>query len=113
MKFLKAALLMALVVAIFCQAGCNKNESRLVGKWRNQSLPEIVEFKNDKTGTFIVKDGSPLSFTWKIVKGDNVQLDIPYQGKVRSLTGSVDKNVFVLNGQGEQAVYMKMEGPNK
>ena len=109
MKLLRTALLMVCVVALSCLVGCSKADTRLVGKWKNQSLPEIVEFKNDKTGIFLVKDNPPLSFTWTIVKGDNVKIDISYQGQVRSLTGSVEKDVFVLNGQGEQALYVRME----
>ncbi|GFE59084.1 hypothetical protein [Geobacter sp. AOG1] len=109
MKFLKMALLMVCVVSLSCLVGCSKADTRLVGKWKNQSLPEIVEFKSDKTGIFLVKDSPSLPFTWTVVKGSEVRIDIPFQGQVRSLTGSVEKNVFTLNGQGEQAVYVRME----
>jgi len=109
MKVMKITLLMVSVVVFSCLVGCSKADTRLVGKWKNQSLPEIVEFKNDKTGIFLVKDSPPLSFTWTIESGDNVRIDIPYQGKVQSLSGNVDKNVFVLNGKGEQALYVRME----
>lgn len=109
MKFVRMALLMVCVVAVSCLVGCSKADTRLVGKWKNQSLPEIVEFKSDKTGIFLVKDSPPLSFTWAIESGDNVRIDIPYQGKIQSLSGNVDKNVFVLNGKGEQALYVRME----
>lgn len=109
MKLLRMALLLVCVVALSCLVGCSKADTRLVGKWKNQSLPEIVEFKSDKTGIFLVKDNPPLSFTWRIDSGDSVKIDVPYQGHVRSLSGNVEKNVFILNGQGEQALYVRME----
>ncbi len=109
MKFLRTALLIVCVVTLSCLVGCSKADSRLVGKWKNQSLPEIVEFKSNNTGIFVVKDSPALPFTWTIVKGNEVRIDIPFQGQIRSLPGRVEKNVFTLNGQGEQAVYVRME----
>lgn len=109
MKFLRRALLMASVVAISCQVGCSKADTRLVGKWKNQSLPEIVEFKSDMTGIFLVKDRPALPFTWKIVSGNNVRIDLPFQGQIHSLAGNVENDQFTLNGKGEQAVYVRME----
>lgn len=100
---------MVCVAAMSCLFGCSKAENRLVGKWKNQSLPEIVEFRNDKTGIFIVKDSPALPFNWTIESGNSVRVDIPYQGQIRSLSGSMEKNVIILNGTGEQAVYVRME----
>jgi hypothetical protein len=109
MKLFRMALFLGCIAVIFSVAGCNKDNNRIVGKWKNQSLQEIVEFKSDKTGIFLVKGSPSLPFRWTMATDDNVKIDIPYQGESRTLMGNLEKDMFILNGQGEQAIYVRME----
>ena len=54
--------------------------------------------------------GNPgLPFTWTVVEGKRVKIDIPYMGRIQTLFGKVADDAFVLEGKGEQAVYKKTE----
>lgn len=105
MKMICLAFLMMTVLIL----GCDRTESRLVGKWKNVSMPEIVEFKDNKTGVFVVQGNPSLAFTWKVVEGKRVKIDISYMGRIQTLFGKVADDAFVLEGKGEQAVYKKTE----
>ncbi len=108
MKPLKMICLVLLLLPILIM-GCNRTESRLVGKWKNVNMPEIVEFRGNKTGVFVVQGSPSLPFTWKVVEDKRVKIDIPYMGRVQSLFGKVTDDAFVLEGKGEQAVYKRAE----
>ena len=107
MKLSRITKLMVVVLLCLAFIGCNRTESKLIGKWKNISLPETVEFKSDKSGTFEVKNNPSLSFGWKILDEGRVEIDVNYMGNIQKLYGKLEKDTFVLEGKGEQAVYKK------
>jgi hypothetical protein len=109
MKLLRAVTLIVTVLGLTLLFGCNRTESQLIGKWKNISLEEVVVFKNDKTGTFEVKNNPGLAFKWSILSDNKVKIDIVYMGKTQTLFGKLDNNSFVLEGRDEQAVYKKTD----
>src|SRR5512146_3421279 len=96
-----------LVVAVLFAFGCAKGESALVGTWANAQLPETIEFKNDRTGVFVVKDKPSLPFKWAVADNGRVKLDIDIQGTVRTLYGKLDNGAFVMETNGQTATYRK------
>lgn len=108
MRNLKVTVVVAVLAMMFAP-GCKKGEPTVVGTWKNQTLPEVVQFRKDHTGTFVVKGEPGLSFSWSEPGQNAVQLDVGYQGKVQTLTGRVEKNTLILEGKGAQAVYSRTE----
>lgn len=109
MKALKVVLVLVLMAAVcLFFMGCNK-KSDVTGKWKNVNLPETLEFKKDQTGTFKVQNNPSLQFKWKTLPDGRIALDINFMGNARTLYGKLEKNTFVLSGNGEQAVYNRAE----
>ncbi|GEM_PF-5924219 len=107
MKALSTLKLVPIVVIFIL--GCNKTSSDLIGLWGNVQTPETVAFRADKSGVFVVKDRPSLAFTWSIVDNTNrVRIDIDFQGKIRTLTGRLEGEEFILEGTGQQATYHKV-----
>ncbi len=96
-----------LIFAVLLAFGCAKGEVTLVGTWANVQLPETIEFKNDRTGIFVVKDKPSLPFKWTVADDGRVKLDIDVQGTVRTLYGKLDKGAFVMENNGQKATYRK------
>jgi len=107
MKLTRTIVLIVIALTM-CVAGCNREGSKLVGTWKNQTMPETVEFNKDKTGLFMVKDQPALPFTWAMTDS-NVRIDVAYQGKVQTLFGRMDNKSLILEGKGQQAVYTKTD----
>ncbi len=105
MNFYKAVRL-SIFAALFV-FGCAKGESALVGTWANVQVPETIEFKNDRTGVFVVKDKPSLPFKWAVADNGRVKLDIDIQGTVRTLYGKLDNGAFVMESDGQKATYRK------
>lgn len=101
-----AALLPALSLLIFI--GCSKIDSKLIGKWQNVNLNEVVEFHKDKTGVIGVSGKPPLTFRWTVLADDRLRLEVDVMGKPRTLTGKLDKETFVLELDQMNAVYRKI-----
>lgn len=99
--------LRVLVVAVMFAFGCAKGEVSLVGTWANAQVPETIEFKSDQSGVFVVKDKPSLPFKWTLVDNGRVKMDIDFQGTVKTLYGKVDKDVFVMESDGQKATYRK------
>lgn len=98
-----------LIVAVLFAFGCAKGEVGLVGTWANVQLPETIEFKGDQTGVFVVKDKPSLPFKWTVVDNGRVKMDIDVQGTVRILYGKLDNGAFVMENDGQKAVYRKTQ----
>ncbi len=99
--------LRVLVIAVLFAFGCAKGEVSPVGTWANDKLPETIQFKDDRTGVFVVKDKPSLPFKWTIADKDRVKMDIDFQGTVKTLYGKVDNGTFVMEGDGQKATYQK------
>ncbi len=109
MKLRRTPILVAALL-LLALLGCSKVESQLVGKWQNERLPETVQFFDNKTGVFEVKDNPSLPFKWSVEGDKRIKLDIVIAGVSRSLTGRMDKDVFILEGNNQQAIYRKVNG---
>lgn len=109
MRRVKVVVLMVVLAALCVVfSGC-KQGGDVVGKWKNVNIPETIEFKKDMSGVFTVQNNPSLPFRWKDAGDGKIELDINFRGTVRTLYGKVDKNTFVLTGNGEQAVYNRVE----
>lgn len=108
MKLRRTPILVAALL-ILALLGCSKVESKFVGKWQNEHLPETVQFLNDKTGVFEVKDNPSVPFKWSVIDDNRIKLDITLSGATKSLTGKLDKDVFILGDQNQQAIYRKIK----
>ena len=108
MKVLRSILLLTVAVVCLVFLGCNQGND-VTGKWKNTNLPETIEFKKDKSGIFTVQNAPSLPFKWKILGDGRIQLDINFMGTAKTLYGKLEKNTFVLIGNGEQAVYNRLD----
>ncbi|ACM21499.1 hypothetical protein Geob_3156 [Geotalea daltonii FRC-32] len=109
MKALKPVLLLIIVAVCLSFLAC-KQGNDVTGKWKNINMPETVEFRKDSTGTFNVQNNPSLPFTWKKLKDGRIELLINFMGNSRTLYGRLEKsNTFVLAGQGEQAIYNRID----
>lgn len=108
MKVFKSIFMLVLATVILVGVGCRQGND-VTGKWKNVNVPETIEFKKDMSGVFTVQNSPSLPFKWKIVGDGKVELDINFKGNVRTLYGKLEKNSFVLTGNGEQAVYNRVD----
>ena len=108
MKVLKMILLLGIAAVCLSFLGC-KQGNDVTGKWKNINLPETLEFRQDKTGIFIVQNNPNLPFKWKVLDNGKIELDINFMGNPRTLYGKMEKNTFILTGNGEQAVYSRID----
>ena len=97
------------IVASLLLWGCAKSGTDPSGVWNNTQTPEAVEFKADRSGTFIVKDRPSLAFTWVTLDNNRVKVDISFQGRVQSLLGRIDGDDFILEGSGQRATYHRVK----
>lgn len=102
LTLLPALLLLALL-------GCSKVESHLVGKWQNEHLPETVQFFDNKTGIFEVKDKPSIPFKWSVEADKRIKLDFVVGGIPKSLSGTVEKDEFILGNGADQARYARIK----
>jgi len=89
--------------------GCSKTESRLIGKWQNTKMQEVVEFRNDKSGVFDVVGAPPVPFKWSVMQDDGIKLDFVVMGTPKVLMGKLDKGLFILEGNQMEATYRKLD----
>ncbi|WP_243371548.1 hypothetical protein [Geotalea sp. SG265] len=109
MKVLKIVVVLVSIAAVcLFFLGCNK-KSEVTGKWKNVNLPETLEFRKDQSGTFTVQNNPSLQFKWKALPDGRIELDINFMGNVRILYGKMEKSTFVLGGNGEQAIYNRVD----
>lgn len=98
----------AIAVVLLAVTGCSKTESKLVGKWQNERLPETVEFFDNKSGVFEEQNKPPLPFKWS-AQDNQVKLDVAIGGAVKTLNGELNKDVFVLKSGNLTASYRKIK----
>ena len=109
MKKISAIMPILALICLVC-IGCSKHDNAsLIGKWQNVSMPETVDFKADQTGTFEIQGSPGLAFNWEKRIDGTVRVNIRFQGKIQTLTGRIDKDTFILEGNNEQARYKKMD----
>ncbi len=97
-----------LIVAVLFVCGCAKSEVSLTGTWANVRAPETVEFKNDNTGLFVVKDRPSLPFKWVVAADGRVKMDIAFMGTTRTLYGKIDNGALVVENAGQKESYRKV-----
>ena len=105
---MKRFILAAIAIAILALCGCNRPGKELMGKWANTAMQETVEFKADNSGVFQVQGMPSLPFSWKMLDKERIVLDVPFQGKSKTLYGRLTGDSFMLEGEGgQQAVYRR------
>lgn len=98
--------LIALFLLALLVCGCSKGPD-LVGTWKNTNVPEIVEFKADKTGQIQGQNVQPLSFTWQETGKNKYTLLVNYMGVKKELTGTVKNNSLTLESSIGKETYSK------
>jgi hypothetical protein len=106
MKLVKVLIVVSLAAFCLIFFGC-KQKNDVTGMWKNVNLPETLEFRKDQTGTFTVKNNPSLQFKWQALPDGRVELDVAFMGNKRVLYGKIEKDTFILSGNGEQAVYSR------
>lgn len=99
---------LAIAVLLLAVLGCSRPESKLVGKWQNENLPETLEFLANKTGVFEERTRPPLPFKWSM-EDNRVRLDIIIGGTTQPLTGELSNDLFIMRNGNLQATYRKMK----
>lgn len=99
---------LAVAVLLLVVIGCSRTESKLVGKWQNENLPETLEFLDNKTGIFEERNRPPLPFKWSI-QDNKVRLDVAIGGTAQPLMGELNNGLFVMRNGNLQATYRKMK----
>lgn len=99
---------LAVAMLLLAVMGCSRTESKLVGKWQNENLPETLEFFENKTGVFEERSRPPLPFTWS-AQDNKVRLDVVIAGKTQPLTGELENDLFVMRNGNLKASYKKIK----
>lgn len=108
----KAPLLIAaLGMMLLFVFGCSKSDSGVTGKWYNVKAPEIVEFKQDGTGSFSYTNNQnpPLTFAWKQTADNNYAIDVTYMGNKRTLIGRLDGTSLNIESNVGVEVYARKD----
>lgn len=99
-------LLTALFTFVLFMPGCSKGPD-VVGIWENTKVPEIVEFKADKTGQIQGQNVQPLSFTWQEIDKNKYSLVVNFMGPKKELIGTVQNKSLTLESSIGKETYSK------
>lgn len=86
--------------------GCSKGPD-VVGTWENTKVPEIIEFKADKTGQIQGQNVQPLSFTWQEIDKNKYSLVVNFMGPKKELIGTVQNKSLTLESSIGKETYRK------
>ncbi len=100
---------LAAVVLLLIIVACSNAEKKVVGKWQHERLAETIEFFDDKTGIFDVKDNPSLAFRWSLPDEHHVKLEFRIANETKLLIGTIDKNTIMLKADSRQETYKKIK----
>lgn len=100
------------LLALALLLGCSKPGPDIIGTWNNAKAAETVEFRANGTGTFAYpsQQNPPLSFTWKQTGTSNYLLEVPFQGRKKTLVATVKGKTLNLETELGNELYNKQGG---
>ena len=74
----------AVFFSILAAAGCNRQDSKLVGTWQNVKTPSSIQFDKENKGVIYQRTnpGLPpnIAFKWTMLKENGFIVEVPVEG---------------------------------